>query len=76
MEDMPKNSVKYQLEILKSFKHEGMAVFMVTDKGHIIGGTDDSRFIKAKWYQKILCFFSGRYKSRFIDILPMKLNKL
>ena len=49
-----------------------VGVFIMDEKGNIIGDQDDKKWKAAKWYQKFIAFFSKKYKQRFFNIKPMK----
>jgi len=46
----------------------GYRIILVDENGNYLGKADDSRFINAKWHQKLLGNISRRYKRKFIDV--------
>jgi hypothetical protein len=48
--------------------------YFVSENNEILGKYDDQRLKEAKLYQKMLSKISKKYKNRFIDCKPIKVN--
>ena len=56
--------------------HDSCGVHFVMEDSSILSHAFMDRWNKRKWYQKILGFFSRKYKNRYIDIEPFKAKLL
>lgn len=51
---------------------DSFGVNFIMEDGSTISHANMERWDKGKWYQKLLGFFSRRYKNKFIDVEPFK----
>lgn len=50
------------------------SIYLINHNGRAIGRADYTRYKALPWYKKVICWFSWRYKRKFVDIkgLPIE----
>lgn len=53
---------------------DNLGVYIISSEGKILRNPDYFRLNNAKWYQKLLVKISKKYKNKFIDVKPFKVE--